>query len=398
MCGIIHITKRRNLLYVIYSMIYYFLRKVDLIIINKKYKYNDSLIFTLLMILGEFFGGFTVYIYLNHFSKQENNKAKKHLGIELIQKNIIMKSPDSKLKIILLLFFTSYFDFVEFVISSFYMPKYQVLSPTAESRFGGGIIILAALICHFVLRIKILKHQFYSLIIIGICLATITALEIIYRGKGSSISDFCFAHLLVLAYLIFVPFADVIEKYLIEFNFINPFLILMIEALFGFIFVGIYSTRENPFKGFKRINEEYSTGEFILFIFLLFVYFVLSAGSNIYRILTNGLFSPMVKTLSVYILNPFIYIYYFVIEYDFLSEGERNWIYFIVNITISIIISFFGCVFNEFLVLSFCGLDHETHYSVSKRATDEEIYENSSLLDDSDVNSEGLEGIEFIIH
>ena len=101
----------------------------------------------------------------------------------------------------------------------------------------------------------------------------------------------------------------------------------------------------------------------------------------------------MVKTLSVYILNPFIYIYYFVIEYDFLSEGERNWIYFIVNITISIIISFFGCVFNEFLVLSFCGLDHETHYSVSKRATDEEIYENSSLLSDSDVNSEGLEVI-----
>ena len=90
MCGLIHITKRRNLLYVIYSMIYYFLRKVVLIIINKKYKYNDSLIFTLLMVLGEFFGGFTVYIYLNHFSKQENNKAKKHLGIELIQKNIII--------------------------------------------------------------------------------------------------------------------------------------------------------------------------------------------------------------------------------------------------------------------------------------------------------------------
>ena len=190
MCGLIHITKRRNLLIVIYSMLYYFLRKVDLIIINKKYKFNDSLIFTLLMILGEFFGGFAVYTYHKYFLKVENNKAQKYLGIELIKNNSEIKRPDSKFKRILLIFFTAYFDFVEFVISSFYMPKYKVLSPTAESRFGGGIIILAALICHYVLKIKILKHQLYSLIIIGICLAIIIILEIIYRGKGASFIDF----------------------------------------------------------------------------------------------------------------------------------------------------------------------------------------------------------------
>ena len=73
-----------------------------------------------------------------------------------------MKSPDSNTKILVLIFFTAYFDFVQFILLTLYMPKFPVLSPTAESRFGGGIIILASLICHFVLRIKILKHQFYS--------------------------------------------------------------------------------------------------------------------------------------------------------------------------------------------------------------------------------------------
>ena len=90
----------------------------------------------------------------------------------------------------------------------------------------------------------------------------------------------------------------------------------------------------------------------------------------------------MVKTLSVYILNPLIFIYYFIIEYDFLYEGKRNWFYFITNIIIAIIISFFGLVFNEFLVLSCWGLDHETHYSVSKRATENFISKNNIIMDD----------------
>ena len=115
----------------------------------------------------------------------------------------------------------------------------------------------------------------------------------------------------VLAYLFFVPFTDVIEKYLIEFDFLSPFLIIMIEAIFGFTLVSIYSAGKNPFKDLIILYEESSTKNFILLIFLLFLYFALSAGVNVYKILTIGLYSPMAKTLAVYILNPFIYIQYF---------------------------------------------------------------------------------------
>ena len=73
----------------------------------------------------------------------------------------------------------------------------------------------------------------------GICLIIIILLEIIYRGKGVSFGDFCFAHMLVIGYLIFVPFTDIIEKYLLEFNYVNPYLILMSEAIFGFILISI---------------------------------------------------------------------------------------------------------------------------------------------------------------
>ena len=385
MAKLIHISIRRNLYYIINLLIHYYLRKVDLIIINTKFQFNDSLIFTFLMFFGEFFAGLSIFLYQHIFLKKDI-KTVKHFKIPFSIYKPKMNRTDNIFKIGLLIFFSACFDFVEFVIATFYIPRFEIVSSTAEYRFGGLIIIIGALICHFNLRIKILKHQFYSLIIIGICLAIIIILEIIYRGKGVSFGDFCFAHMLIVGYLIFVPFTDVIEKYLIEFNFINPFLILMIESIFGFIFISIYSAGENLFKNFNEIYSNCSTGEFVLFIFLLFLYFVFSAGTNAYKILTNGLYSPMAKTLAVYILNPLIFLYYFIIGNDFLSDGERDWFYFIANIIISLIISFLGCVFNEFIILSCCGLEYETHSFVSKRAGDDENINDIKMLNDLDLD------------
>ena len=385
MAKLIHISIRRNLYYIINLLIHYYLRKVDLIIINTKFQFNDSLIFTFLMFFGEFFAGLSIFLYQHIFLKKDI-KTVKHFKIPFSIYKPKMNRTDNIIKIGLLIFFSACFDFVEFVIATFYIPRFEIVSSTAEYRFGGLIIIIGALICHFNLRIKILKHQFYSLIIIGICLAIIIILEIIYRGKGVSFGDFCFAYMLVVGYLIFVPFTDVIEKYLIEFNFINPFLILMIESIFGFIFISIYSAGENLFKNFNEIYSNYSTGEFVLFIFLLFLYFVFSAGTNAYKILTNGLYSPMAKTLAVYVLNPLIFLYYFIIGNDFLSDGERDWFYFIANIIISLIISFLGFVFNEFIILSCCGLEYETHSFVSKRAGDDENINDIKMLNDLDLD------------
>ena len=385
MAKLIHISIRRNLYYIINLLIHYYLRKVDLIIINTKFQFNDSLIFTFLMFFGEFFAGLSIFLYQHIFLKKDI-KTVKHFKIPFSIYKPKMNRTDNIIKIGLLIFFSACFDFVEFVIATFYIPRFEIVSSTAEYRFGGLIIIIGALICHFNLRIKILKHQFYSLIIIGICLAIIIILEIIYRGKGVSFGDFCFAHLLIVGYLIFGPFTDVIEKYLIEFNFINPFLILMIESIFGFIFISIYSAGENLFKNFNEIYSNYSTGEFVLFIFLLFLYFVFSAGTNAYKILTNGLYSPMAKTLAVYVLNPLIFLYYFIIGNDFLSDGERDWFYFIANIIISLIISFLGFVFNEFIILSCCGLEYETHSFVSKRAGDDENINDIKMLNDLDLD------------
>ena len=240
-------------------------------------------------------------IYNSRILKKDKKKETRVFGLKLIQKEVKMKTQDSKIKIIILIFFAAFFDFVEFIIASFYMPRFPIISQTAEYRFGGIIIIIGALLCYYNLKMSIKKHHLVSLIIVSVCLLIIITLEIIYRGRGASPSDFLFGHLIVLGYLTFVPFTDIIEKYLLEFNFMNPFFILIMESIFGFILITIYSIGEDLFKDTKRLYEERSTGEFILLVFLFFLYIAFSAGANVYKIITNGLYSPMTKTLAVYL-------------------------------------------------------------------------------------------------
>ena len=109
------------------------------------------------------------------------------------------------------------------------------------------------------------------------------------------------------------------------------------------------------------IYKKYSTWNLVLFTFLLVLYLILCGGRNVFRVITTKLYSPMARSLTDYFINPLYLIYYFAMGKDFLNEGERDIIYFIVNLITSIIISFCGCIYNEFIVLYFCGLETNTH-------------------------------------
>ena len=66
----IKLTLRKNLIYIIQLSIYYYIRRIDYIIIKQLYPFKDSLIFAFLMHLGEFFGGLASYLYQNTFLKK----------------------------------------------------------------------------------------------------------------------------------------------------------------------------------------------------------------------------------------------------------------------------------------------------------------------------------------
>ena len=154
---------------------------------------------------------------------------------------------------------------------------------------------------------------------------------------------------------------DISEKYLLEYHKINPYTMLMIQGIFGLIITSFYAIYENPLDVKYYYNN--NKNKFLLLFIFLLLYFLLSAGKNTYRILTNKRYSPITKIIADNFLDPLLIVYYFLFKNDF-----HNFFFFIFNLILSIIMNFFGLVFNDFIILYCCNLEHETYYEISKRA------------------------------
>ena len=381
---------RYNLLYPLMLIIFSFFRKIDSIVMNKTIDFKGSLLLTIIMFLSEFLSGLVLYIY--HIKFLRRKKESKFMGIELIHGIDDISYPDSDLKIFFLIIVATLFDFIEFIIQTFYLPSvFNEISPSLDVRFRSILILCSSVGCYFLLKLPFFKHQKFSLIIIFICLIILIISEyyfVCFLGRNSARS---LTYLLFLNFInnIFNSFLDIIEKYLLEYDFVNPFKMLMIEGIIGFILSFFYSFKVNPFSEIKSLEDKDSEKMILLIIFLV-IYFILSGGRNSYRVTTNKLYSPMTRTLTDSILDPLLIIYYFFNENDFYLEVEenkgQNIFYFIINLITSVVIVFCSCVYNELFVLYCCDLEHDTHYEVSKRAKiTEKTYELSS--EDSNSNN-----------
>ena len=187
----------------------------------------------------------------------------------------------------------------------------------------------------------------------------------------------------------FISLKDITTKYLLEYNYVNPFKLVMIEGIFGLIITPFYSLilhfilEENIFFEITEfINNNHSI---IILISFLVLYFILSGFKNTYRTITIYLFSPMTRIFTDSIIDPGLIVYSYFMEKDFQLNYEQNLYYFITNLVISIIIVFCGFIYNEIFVLFCCNLERDTYYEVSKRAKkfDQSI---DFLLGDSEHN------------
>lgn len=386
----IKISTRKNILYLLLLFAYYYLRKIDGIIISKVLDFHSSFIFTFLMAFGELFGGLAIYLY-QKFLFINNKSSSKRFLIKIIGKKKKMNRADGWIKIIILIFFASFFDFYESIILNYIIQGLAEISPTIDQRLCFIITISSSLICTYALRLKIGRHQVFALIGMGISSGIVIILEIIFKIKGKVLSKLVIAYLLVICHLVFVTFTDVIEKYLIEYDFIDAFILLASEGAFEIVLCSIYSCVENPFKDIKNYhNNEKNKKYFPLLIFLLVLYFAFSAGLNVYRILCNVLYSPMAKSLPAYFLNPIFITYYFIFENDFTVGKKKNYIYFIINVIISIFIDLFAFIYNEFFILYCFDLEKETHFGISERSikTNEMIEMDLQIIWNNDENLE----------
>ena len=381
----IKLSLRSNSIYIIQVIIYYNIRRIIEDIITKNFEFNNSLIYTLLMLLGEFFGGLSIYIYRKTFFKKDDKNNIQYEVLSDKEKQSIrkMRRIDGYFKIIILIFFCAFFDLINYLLLTFLVPKLTEMSPSADLRLNGFSTITSAIVFRYALKIKIYKHQYFSLLIIGICIFLVSLIEFIFKSEVALFGSLFLAYIITYLSIILLAFSDLIEKYLTQFNSMEPMLILTLEGLLGIILLILYSISErNLYSNIIEVYENSETGKFVLFIFLLFIYLALCAGVNVYRILCTVIYSPMYKSIAYYILNPVMIIYTYFFEDDFQSNGKQNVLYLVLNIILAIIILFFGAVYNEFIILYCFELEHETHNEISKRSSQIELSNLKSLVFD----------------
>ena len=363
---------RPNLVYPLQYLIYHQLRNVETKLIKYYYQIDAPLLLTALMFMGEFIFGLLFYFRQKRFvtkNKIMEKKTQKHMNLELIKTESRLRTIDSVGKIIFIIFTAASFDFVEFMVG-FKTPKVINISISIQDRLRGFMTIINALFYYYILLLPIFRHQFISLIIIGICLLIVIITEYIFQEINVFISYSRLTYVFAVSLLgnFFRAELDSNEKYNFEYNKVNPFYALMLEGFLGFIFTCICSIFEYPFGNIVEIYKNFSSFEFGIFILCLIIYVILSGLKNAYRVITTKIYSPMTTTSQDYILNPIEMIVNLTAYKDFQVKKETNYVYFSINFILAIIITFFGFVYNEFIILFFCDLERDTHKEISLRA------------------------------
>ena len=359
---------RKNLLYLLVFYISYLIRLILTMIIQKQYNRTFVYIYLYLMVLGEIIGGGLIYLYQYLLSIRKKQKI--YFKVNSIKKNNDSLTKENKTKKISLIFFASFFDFFHVIINNLYAPLINTnISKSIDSRLTSVQIISSSLIYTYAFKFMTKKHHKTSLIIISIFLCLTIILDITFNLNNLHIERFLFVDLLIAFHNICCSLNGCIEKYLVDTNLMNPFLLLLFEGLFEVIISIIFSIWKDPFKNITKEYQENTKGSFTLLIILLFLNFVLSIIANVYKVYCNVVYLPMSRSLIQYLLNPFFNIYYFFSESDF----NNSYIYFIISEIICVIISFFGCIYNEYIVLFCCGLESETQEVIALMAKNEII-------------------------
>ena len=349
----IKIKLRKNSLvlfiYLIAWILYLFFKEI--------FRYSDYFNFYLYPInVAKIPVGLILYLYQNHLLK--NNKQSKNFIINLIYKERKTRK-DSRTKIGFLLFLASFFYVFRFIAADQFIIN-KNSSPSIELRLSSMQTVSASLICTYALGFEIKKHHKISLIIISIFLILMFIVDIIYKSLNTTLDKFVYFNLFILYYHICETFSSCIEKYLVDINHISPFLILLLEGIFELLVSFYIIFHNNNFLiGLKDLLDTSKNNIILNFIFFILI----SMMENVSKIVCNIFCSPMARSLINYLLNPLYIIYSFIVLKDF----NKNILYLIISIILCIVISFFGCVYNEYIILFCCGLEQEAKDIISER-------------------------------
>lgn len=209
----------KQLMYPIYMGVSHILISMATTIMRKHEFNNHPLFLNFLMFLGEFFIGFLFIIELK-LSESIMNKKRR-------------KIPKKTIGVIIGYIFLCFF--IDFV-ASFALEMIRESKNTSFLELIFKLVEMGfiAVLSRYILHVKYYKHHVvgYSILVIGLGVYGIIE---IYEKIGNLNIKILTALLLLTVYLV-SSFLEIIEKYLMDVEYVSPYLIISGEGFFGLIF------------------------------------------------------------------------------------------------------------------------------------------------------------------
>jgi hypothetical protein len=324
--------------------------EIDLSIVYSLLNFLSNIIFSIIILIIENKG-------IKSSSEQRQNKLKSQNenGFNDNEINDLV-SKDSSIKIIILIFLAAFFDFAANIDTKIFT-LFVNSAILKEMNIRSLEICFSALLSYIFLRIQFNRHHIVSLGIIILFIITFLTYQLIENCSRERIF-----FILLVAYLqICKVLNDIIQKYLMESAYFNPYKLLLIQGVFELILSSPMMLLRVPRVEVKSLLESIENQNMGLYIFLLIMYFIISGIKNIYEILTLKVYWPTTIALAESIKDPFLNIMQLITTKD----PKNPFLWF--SLIVSVITVFFSLVYNEFLILKCCNLGYNTHVEINER-------------------------------
>ena len=312
---------------------------------------TDYVVHSLIICIGSSFGMSLSFILLIIYKLRTKKKVKQNIQeqsknqLELIYNNQYKEISQDKYKYILL---TSVLDFLLTI---------TLLEFCKDVKINSWIfdIFFLCLFSYLILKIKIYKHHYISIIIIIIAGITLD----ISLGNYSNFINEIIPNIINIICEILFCLCIVINKYTMVYTFASEYEICTYQGIFGlFLYIIIFIlSKYLSFLKTLDSNFEYN----IKNIFIFFAIVIIQLIDNLCILFTINYTSTchfLIIMIFGSLSNYFIKI----------LNGDGNSIFIII---VLLFILFMTFIFNEIIQLNFCGLSKNTKKNIMLRANKE---------------------------
>ena len=271
--------------------------------------------------------------------------------------------------------------------------NYQIKFSEMESS------ILFKVMSKYILSIIILhspvyKHNYLSLAINVVFLIVLLVLDIIDIVNTKDNYYFLYAILKIIIAILF-SFEDVYAKVLLSLGSFSPYIFLLYRGifvncfafLFSFVFIFVKLPDEKGEKSivFTRLWKVYDNKLNIL-LYIIFFIFIYLLNLNIFLIIDK--FSPIHFAIASFLYNSISSIISCI-------YGKQELKRFFLKLAVYFILIISALVYNEIIILNFCGLEKYTKFYLLKAAHDD-IRQTLDKNIDNDIEGEENGSFEMI--